>query len=125
MSLSMYRASVPVFMRMLNNLSAILDKAVAHAEARKFDPTVLLTARLFPDMFALARQIQLATDFAKGASARLAGVDVPKYEDTEASFAELQARIRKTIAFLQSLRPEQFPFTFRRAILPYRNRGTI
>lgn len=108
MSLSMYRASVPVFMRMLNNLSAILDKAVAHAEARKFDPTVLLTARLFPDMFALARQIQLATDFAKGASARLAGVDVPKYEDTEASFAELQARIRKTIAFLQSLRPEQF-----------------
>ena len=108
MSLSMYRASVPVFMRTLNNLAGILDKAVAHAEARKFDPTVLLTARLFPDMFALARQIQLATDFAKGASARLAGVDVPKYEDTEASFAELQARIRKTIAFLQSLRPEQF-----------------
>ncbi len=102
MTLSMYNASVPVFVRMLGNLSAILDKATAHAEQRKIDPAVLLNARLFPDMLPLAKQIQIAADFAKGTSARLAGLEVPKYEDNEASFADFEARIRKTLAFVQS-----------------------
>ncbi len=107
MPISMYQASVPVFIRMLNNLSAILDKAVAHAEARKIDPSVLLAARLYPDMLPLGKQIQIAADFAKGTSARLSGMEVPKYEDNEASFADYQARIRKTLAFVQTLKPEQ------------------
>ena len=103
MSLSMSEASVPVLTRALNNLSAVLDKAAAHCVAKKIDPTVLLAARLFPDMFALTRQVQIATDMAKGAGARLAGVDIPKYEDTEASFDDLKARIAKTVAFLNGL----------------------
>ncbi len=107
MTLSMYQASVPVFVRMLGNLSAILDKGVSHSEARKIDPTVLLNARLFPDMLPLAKQIQIAADFAKGTSARLASVEVPKYEDDEASFADFQARIQKTLAFAQSLSAAQ------------------
>ena len=107
MTLSMYQASVPVFIRMLGNLSAILDKAAAHAEAHKIDPTVLLNARLFPNMLPLTKQIQIAADFAKGASARLAGLEVPKYEDNEASFAEFKARIDKTLAFVKSLKPAQ------------------
>jgi hypothetical protein len=107
MSLSMYQATVPVFTRMLQNLSAILDKAVASAEARKFDPAVLVNARLAPDMFAFARQIQIVTDTAKGCVARLAGVDIPKYEDTEAAMDELKARIAKTIDFIQSVPASQ------------------
>ncbi|MBA2351248.1 MAG: DUF1993 family protein [Burkholderiales bacterium] len=107
MTLSMYQASVPVFVRMLGNLSAFLDKATTHAEARKIDPGVLLNARLFPDMLPLAKQIQIATDFAKGTSARLAGIEVPKYEDNEASFAEFQGRIKKTLAFVRSFEPAQ------------------
>jgi hypothetical protein len=107
MSLSMYQASVPVFLRMLTNLSAILDKAAKHAEARKIDPTVFVNARLAPDMFALARQVQVATDSAKGCAARLAGVEVPSYADTEATFPELQARIAKTVDFIKSLKPAQ------------------
>jgi hypothetical protein len=103
MTFSMYSASVPVFKQILSSLSAILDKADAHAQEKKIDPSALLQARLFPDMFALTRQVQVAADFAKGACARLAGVDVPKYEDTEASFAELKARIAKTVAFIDSL----------------------
>lgn len=106
MTFSMYSASVPVFTQILTSLSAILDKAEAHAEARKIEPAALLQARLFPDMFALTRQVQVAADFAKGACARLAGVDVPKYEDTEQSFAELRARLAKTIAFIKSLPAE-------------------
>jgi len=86
MSLSLYDLSVPVFVQSLEALSAILKKAAAHAEARKIEPQVLLSARLFPDMFALTRQVQLASDFAKGGAARIAGVDVPSYADTEASF---------------------------------------
>lgn len=108
MALSMYAASVPVFKQILNSLSAILDKAEAHATARKIDPAVLLQARLFPDMFALSRQVQVAADFAKGAGARLAGVEVPKYEDNEQSFADLKARIAKTVAFLDTLDPADF-----------------
>ena len=107
MKISMYQASAPRFANSLRNLSAILDKAQTHAEARKIDPVVLTTSRLYPDMFALARQVQIACDNAKGAVARLAGVDVPKHDDTEQSFAELKARIAKTIAFIETLKPAQ------------------
>jgi len=105
--LSMYQASVPVFIKMLNNLSAIISKAAAHAEAKKIEPSVFLNARLSPDMFAFARQVQIATDTAKGCIARLAGNEVPSYADTEITFKELQDRIRTTVVFLQSFKPEQ------------------
>ncbi|MFV3334610.1 DUF1993 domain-containing protein [Pseudomonas sp. NY15437] len=108
MSFSIYQASVPVFIRMLGNLSAILAKAAAHAEAKSIDPSVLINARLAPDMFALARQVQIASDSAKGAGARLAGVEVPSFADDETTFDELQARIAKTVEFLKGLKPEQF-----------------
>ena len=107
MSISMYQASVPVFIRILTNLSGILDKAAADAEARKIDPAVFLNARLAPDMFTFTRQLQIAADFAKGASARLAGLEVPKYEDDEKTIAELKARIDKTIAFVKTLKAAQ------------------
>jgi hypothetical protein len=103
----MYQASVPVFARALNNLATILEKAAAHAEARKIDPAVMINYRLYPDMLPLARQIHIATDGAKGGVARLAGVEPPKYEDNEASFPELVARLRKTVAYLETLKPEQ------------------
>lgn len=103
MTLSMYSASAPVFKQILNAMSAVIDKAEAHAAARKIEPAALLQARLFPDMFPFARQVQIACDFAKGAAARLGGVDVPKYEDTETSFADLKARIAKTLAFIDSV----------------------
>ena len=96
MSLSMYQASAPVFVAMLTNLAAILEKAEAYAKERKIDESVLLNWRFAPDMFPLTRQVQIATDFAKGTTARLAGVDVPKYADDEASFAALRQRIAKT-----------------------------
>ena len=107
MSLSMYQASIPVFIRVLTNLSGILDKAAAHAEAKKIDPSVFVNARLAPDMFALARQIQIATDGVKGCAARLAGVEIPSYPDTETTFPELKARIAKTVDFLKSVRADQ------------------
>jgi hypothetical protein len=107
MTLSMYQASAPRFVNVLNNLSGILDKAQAHAEARKIDPVVLTSARLFPDMFPLGRQVQIACDTAKGAVARLAGVEVPKHEDTEQTFAELKARVAKTVAFIETFKPAQ------------------
>ena len=103
MNISMYAASVPVFKQMLGSLSAILAKAEAHAQEKKIEPAALLQARLYPDMFPLTRQVQVAADFAKGACARLAGAEVPRYDDTEQSFAELQQRIAKTIAFIDSL----------------------
>jgi hypothetical protein len=99
----MYQASTPRFVKMLNALSVILDKAQAHAEARKLDPAALTTFRLYPDMFPLTRQVQIACDSAKGAVARLAGVDIPKHEDTEQTFADLKARIAKTVEFMQSV----------------------
>lgn len=108
MNLSMYDASVPVFIRVLDNLAAILEKAAAHAENRKIDPSVLVSARLYPDMFPLSRQVQIASDAAKGGAARLAGVEIPSFEDNEKTFAELVTRLRKTIDFLRTLRPEQF-----------------
>ncbi len=107
MTISMYQASVPVFIRMLNNLIAILEKSVAHAEAKKIAPAVLLGSRLYPDMFPLSRQIQIASDTAKGGAARLAGTEPPKYEDNETTFPELIERLRKTIAYLNTLKPEQ------------------
>ena len=107
MKISMYQASVPVFVRALNNLAAILEKAAAHAEARKIDPAVLINYRLYPDMLPLLKQIQIASDSAKGGVARLAGGEPPKYEDNEASIPELIARLRKTVAYLESVKPEQ------------------
>jgi hypothetical protein len=107
MSISMYQASAPRFANTLKNLAAIVDKAAAHCEARKIDPAALLGARLYPDMFPFSRQVQVACDNAKGAVARLAGVEVPKHEDTEKSFDELKARIEKTLAFVESIKPAQ------------------
>jgi hypothetical protein len=104
MSLSMYQASVPVFLQMLNNLSAILDKAEAFAAEGKIDEGVLLGWRLAPDMFAFTRQVQIVADFAKGTTARLAGAEVPKYADDETSFAALKQRIAKTVAFVQGFK---------------------
>jgi hypothetical protein len=103
----MYQAGIPVVIRYLNNLSTLIDKAVAHCEARKIDPAVLVNYRLSPDMFPFARQVQIASDQVKGMAARLAGVDVPSYPDTETTFAELKARIAKTVAYLNTFKPEQ------------------
>jgi hypothetical protein len=107
MTISMYQASAPRFVNTLKNLSAILDKAQAHAEAKKIDAAALTNFRLYPDMFPLKRQVQVACDTAKGAMARLAGVEVPKHEDTEETFAELKARIAKTIAFIETIKSSQ------------------
>ena len=107
MTLSMYEASAPRFAAMLRNLDAILAKAQEYAAARKIDPAVLLGARLFPDMLPFVKQVQIATDHAKGAVARLAGVEVPKFEDNEQSFDELRARLARTIAFVESFSAPQ------------------
>ena len=107
MPISLYNASIPVLVKSLGNLEAILDKAIAHAAARKIDDAALVEARLFPDMFTFARQIRVATDMAKGAGARLAGVDIPKFEDNEKTLPELKARLRKAIDFLNTLTPAQ------------------
>ncbi|SDI06376.1 DUF1993 domain-containing protein [Propionivibrio dicarboxylicus] len=117
MSLSMYDASIPVLKRWLQNLAAILKKAEEHAAQRKIEPTVLINARLFPDMFPLSRQVQIATDQAKGCAARLAGIEIPKFEDTEASFDELQARIAKTIGFLDGIQAAQIDGSETRTIV--------
>ncbi len=103
MPCGLHAVSIPVFARMLRNVSALLDKAAADAEARKFEPSVLLASRLYPDMFPLLRQVQLACDFAKGASARLAGVAVPAFPDDEATIDELKARIAKVLTFIEGL----------------------
>ena len=107
MTISLYAASVPVFQQMLNALSDVLKKAEAHASAKNIDQSVFLQARLYPDMFPLVRQVQIAVDFAKGVSARLAEVELPKYDDTETTFAELQALIAKVLAFIGEIKPEQ------------------
>lgn len=100
---SMYQASVPAILQMLNALSAILDKASAHAAAQGIDPDRLIEARLAPDMLPFLAQVRIATDHAKGIAARLAGREVPKFEDTESTFSELKARVAKTIAFVESV----------------------
>lgn len=117
MALPVYDASVQVFRQMLGSLSEILKKAEAHATDKKIEPQALLQARLFPDMFPLTQQIQIAADFAKGVTARLAGVEVPSYEDTEQSFAELQARISKTLVFIGGFTENQFSGSEQREIV--------
>ena len=107
MTISMYAASIPIWKHMLGNLSAILHKAAEHAQSRKIDEEAFLRSRLFPDMLPLIKQIQIVTDQAKGGAARLAGIEVPKYEDSESTFEQLQARLSKTIAFLDSIAPAQ------------------
>lgn len=103
MTCSLHAVSIPVFTRMLGNLSKLLDKAAADAEARKFEPSILLESRLYPDMFPLVKQVQLACDFAKGAAARLAGVPVPAFPDEERTIVELKERIAKVITFVDSV----------------------
>ncbi len=108
MTISMHNASVPVFKQLLNSLSTILTKAEEHLAENKLDDQALLQASLYPDMFNLTRQVQIAADFAKGVTARLAGIDVPVYEDNETSFKELQARLAKTILFITSIASTKF-----------------
>ena len=116
MALSLYDVSIPVLVRGLSNLSTLIDKAAAHAETKKFEPAVLAQARLFPDMFPLTRQVQITCDTAKGAAGRLAGIDIPKHEDTETTLAELKQRIAKTLDFIQSVKPSQLEGAESRAI---------
>lgn len=107
MSISMYDVSIPLFILSLNNLTAILDKAESHAETKKIEPKALPQTRLILDMLPLSAQIQIACDHAKGAAARLAGMPVPKHEDTEATIADLKARVEKTLEFTKTIKPEQ------------------
>lgn len=116
MNISMHNASVGVYTQLLTNLNAILEKAEAWVTERKLDPNAILQSRLAPDMFVFTRQVQIATDMAKGTAARLAGQEPPRYEDNETSFAELRARVAKTIAFLQALPPADFEDAANRAI---------
>ena len=125
MAISMHEVSVGTFVRTLNNLIAILEKGAAHAEAKKIDPAVFVNSRLFPDMLPLSKQVQIATDSAKGGAARLAGVEIPKYEDTETTFPELIDRVRKTVTFLNGLTPKQFEGSDERAVtIPVRGEPT-
>jgi hypothetical protein len=116
MSLSIHQASVPALQQILGSLSVLIDKAAAHCEARKIDPAVVINYRLAPDMFAFGRQIQVATDNAKGLCARLAGAEIPKYPDVETTFDELKARLAKTSDFIGSLPAAQFDGAETRAI---------
>ena len=125
MSLSMHSASVPVFVRTLGNLLTWLDKAEAHAAAKKFDPNVLLSMRLAPDMLPFTKQIQIACDAAKFGVARLAGVEAPKFEDTEATMAELRERVRKTIDYVQSVPADKVDGSDERQVNVPRRDGTL
>lgn len=117
MTSAIYTASIPVFKQMLGGLSGVLAKADAHVTAKNIDPNALLQARLYPDMFPLLRQVQVATDFAKSVSARLAGVDVPKLPDTEQTFADLQARIATVLTFIDGLEVGRFDEAATREII--------
>jgi hypothetical protein len=117
MTLTMHEASVPVFRQMLTNLSVILDKANAHATEQRIDPSVLLQARLYPTMFPLVRQVQIATDHAKGATARLSGAEPPKFVDKEKSIDELKARIARTLKYVSSVPAAKFEGAEARTIL--------
>lgn len=117
MTLSMYAASVPVFKQILGALDAVLGKAAVYATEKKIDPAVLLQSRLYPDMLPLVRQVQIASDFAKGISGRLAGVDLPTHEDSEQTFDELRARIAKVLAFVDGLSAEQFAGSEQREVV--------
>lgn len=111
MAISMYKASVPVFRQFLTSLSAVLDKAAAHCEAKKIDPAVLLNTRLYPDMFPLVRQVRATTDHAINATSRLAGVEPPKFANDEATIPALKERIAATLSFLTGLKPGQIDGT--------------
>ncbi len=117
MNSSLYAASVPVFTQMLGGLKDILDKAEAHAVEKKIDAGAYLQARLFPDMFSLSRQVQIACDFARGVSARLAAAEVPNYEDKEQTFAELQTLVERTLAFIDGLPVAEFADSAAREIV--------
>ena len=117
MTNAIYTASIPVFKQMLGGLKEVLRKAEAHATEKKIDPNALLQARLFPDMFSMLRQVQVATDFAKSVSARLSGVEVPKVEDNEKTFAELQTRIATVLAFIEGLNVASFDGAATREII--------
>ena len=126
MTISMYSASVPAFQRMLGNMQAWLDKAQAHAEARRFDPNNYLGLRLAPDMLPLLKQVQIASDTAKGCVARLAGHDVPRWDDTEASLDDLRARLRKTLDYVGSVPAAQIDGSeAREVVIPLRNRDPL
>ncbi|PTU31645.1 DUF1993 domain-containing protein [Stenotrophobium rhamnosiphilum] len=125
MSISMHQASVPVLARTLNNLIHILEKAAAHVEAKKLDASVLLNSRLFPDMFALTRQVQIATDMAKGCVARLAGDEPVKLEDGETTFADLIARVRKVIGIVEGYKPAQIDGSETRDVVLKSPRGDM
>lgn len=122
MQMSMYQASLPVFIHMLRNLRGILEKGATHAEDRGIEPAILVDCRLYPDMFPLSRQVQIATDVVKGFAARISGQAPPKYEDDEATFDELIARVSKTIAFLETFGAKQIDGTEDKQItLPLRS----
>ena len=125
MSISMHQISVPVFTRMLTNLIAIIEKAAAHCEEKKIDPAVLINYRLYPDMFAFAKQIQIATDAARNGTAYLAGAEPPKFDNTEQTFAELIERVKKTIAFVNTFRPEQIDGTEEKDVVIKRGETTV
>jgi hypothetical protein len=125
MAISMYQASVPVFIRTLGNLREVLQKGASHAEARKFDPGILVASRLYPDMFPLSRQVQIACDMVKGGAARLAGVEPPKYEDNETTLPELLARIDKTVEYLKTLKAQQIDGSEERPVTLTTQRGTL
>ncbi len=120
MNISMYQASVPRFVAVLGNLANILDKAQAHVEAKKIDPAVLPSFRLFPDMLPLKSQVQIACDTAKGLVARLAGIEIPVFEDTETTLPELKARVLRTIEFIESVTAAQIDGTEEKEIITRR-----
>jgi hypothetical protein len=125
MSITMHSASVPIFVRMLGNMTVWLDKAEAHAQAKKFEPAVYLTSRLAPDMLPFTKQIQIACDAVKFGIARLAGVDAPKFEDNETSLADLRARIRKTIDFVESVPASKIDGSESRDVVVPRRDGSM
>ncbi|HEX4293843.1 MAG TPA: DUF1993 domain-containing protein [Rhizomicrobium sp.] len=125
MTISMYQASIPVYVQYLNATSTILDKGAAFAEAKKIDPAVLLQTRLYPDMFPLVRQVQIFTDQAVRGASRLAGVEPPSFPDTETSFDELKARIAKATSYVQSIKPAQIDGSEERDIVMKTPRGDL
>jgi hypothetical protein len=125
MAMSMYQASVPALAHMLKNLRNILEKAKAHVEAKKLDPSAFTGFRLFPDMFPLSRQVQIATDMSKGCVARLAGQEPPKWEDNEKTFDELLARVDKAIDFVKGFKPAQIDNTEEREVVLKSPRGEM
>lgn len=125
MPVSMYQVSIPVFIRVLNNLAAILEKAAAHCETKKIDPAALIHFRLYPDMFAFVKQVQVACDHAKNAAARLTGTEGPEFANDEKTFAELIARAKKTIDFLSAFKPEQIDGSEEREVVIKRGDTTV